>query len=169
MFLFYILFSISIKWVKMDYNDVFAVELFCGKMCYTGLEHATAKCAIQAYWLFWIKGTWKTIGARRATWPSLSFLKQEIKLPCERCLAVQGGRKTFLSPGTGSGGQEKSVQTDLIKLTPTFLLHSHNCPCPNPHLFTIYSSALGLTKNVNVWLSLLLRVFIFLAKALMNM
>ena len=60
-----------------------------------GLEFATQKHTILAYWLFWDRGT-KTTGARKALGSPLFFLKTGDKtLPCETCSPCTWRKSTF--------------------------------------------------------------------------
>lgn len=52
-------------------------------------------------------------------------------------LLITEGRKTLLSPEKGNQGQEKSVQTNLVTLTLTFLRTSPQFAAPSPNPFVL--------------------------------
>ena len=75
-----------------------------------GLESATPKHTILAYWLFWAKGT-KNNRCKKGTLASpFSSWKQEIKnSPVKYALPAPGGKEHFDLPETGSRGWEESA------------------------------------------------------------
>lgn len=82
-----------------------------------------------------------------------SLSKQEVKLPCERCLLSTRIKETILSPETGSQNQGNSIQTDLVKITLIFLqlphifqLFSHNCLS----LFNLIQKHLGFATSLGL-------------------
>ena len=83
-------------------------------------EHAIPKYASLAYWLFWVKGTWKT-GNIRKILTFLLFLKSRRWNSHMKDVLPLPRKVTFLSPRTKSWDQENSIQTDPVKIILLFV------------------------------------------------
>lgn len=72
---------------------------------------------------------------------SVLFIAESRTYNChvKDALPIPEGRKTILSPEKGNQGQEESVQTNLVKLTLSFLSTSpqYTAPGPNPYVLSI--------------------------------
>ena len=93
-------------------------------------EYTIPKYATWPQWLFWAKDTWKTIGTRRMLWPTLPFLPENRKFPCERYPFDTRRKETVLSSAMGDQGQENSYKQNLLEVTPKWsrTLRPHPLP-----------------------------------------